>query len=88
MKNPANDYRLLEERTLLEALQLSLHENHFITELWESQDEDWWSLSVGPYEVCVDTETMIYTIIDFDEEVFKTTLPHRIVKWFNKKWES
>jgi len=87
MKNPSNAYRMLDERTMLEALQTMLHEDNFDTDLWESEDDDgWWSLSVGPYEICMDADTKTFIVWDFDEKIFKTDHPMKILGWFNKKF--
>ncbi len=68
MKNPSNAYRLLDERTMLEMLQVWLTKERFATDLWESEDDDgFWSLSIGPYEICMDAaDAKIFNVWDFE----------------------
>lgn len=90
MKNPANDYRLLDERTMLETLQVWLTEERFPTDLWESEDNDgFWSLSIGPYEICMDAaDTKTFVVWDFDEKLFSSCYMEKVVDFFTQKWES
>lgn len=87
MKNPSNAYRMLDERTMLETLQVRLTEEHFSTDLWESEDDDgWWSLSIGPYEICMDADTKTFVVYDFDEKVFSSTKMEKIVDFFTERY--
>lgn len=86
MKNPANVYRLLDERTKLEALQLAVNNAGFWSDLWESHDEEgFWSLSVGPYEVCIDNKG--YVVYDFDVKMLNTDSITEITNFLNRTYE-
>lgn len=87
MKNPSN--RLLNERIMLETLQVWLTEEQFPTDLWESEDDDgFWSLSIGPFEICMDTDTKTFIVYDFDEKLISSNKMEEIVDFFTQKWES
>ncbi len=88
MKNPSN--RLLNERIMLETLQVWLTEERLPTDLWESEDDDgFWSLSIGPFEICMDaTDTKIFNVWDFDEKLLSSSKMEEIVDFFTQKWES
>jgi hypothetical protein len=89
MKNPSNAYRLLDERTMLETLQVWLNEERFPTDLWKSEDDDgFWSLSIGPYEICMEPDTKTFTVYDFDEKLISSSKMEEIVDFFTQKWES
>lgn len=89
MKNSILAARLLDERLMLETLQVLLTEKRFPTDLWESEDDDgWWSLSIGPYEICMESDTKTFTVYDFDEKLLSSSKMEKIVDFFTQKWES
>lgn len=83
MKNPAPMYKSLDERTLLEALQLCLSGEGLNSYLWQDYQESFWSLSVNEFEVCV-VDSLYSVYIEDAEQVLLTPLAMEVALFISR----